>query len=95
MPGKESGGVTNFWYSFDYGMAHFISLDGETDLAYSPSYTLTREKHAAGETLPARNATYLTDAGPFGSNGNETDNKSYQQYQWLVKDLAKIDRKKT
>jgi hypothetical protein len=31
---KNNGGRSNFWYSFDYGMAHFISLDGETDYAY-------------------------------------------------------------
>lgn len=36
MPGSESGGVTNFWYSFDYGLAHFVSMDGETDYANSP-----------------------------------------------------------
>jgi hypothetical protein len=28
MPGSESGGVGNFWYSFDYGLAKFISLNG-------------------------------------------------------------------
>ncbi|KAK3069565.1 hypothetical protein LTR53_011997 [Teratosphaeriaceae sp. CCFEE 6253] len=28
MPGEESGGVGNFWYSFDYGLAHFVSIDG-------------------------------------------------------------------
>ncbi len=33
MPGAEVGGVGNFWYSFDYGMVHFVSLDGETDVS--------------------------------------------------------------
>jgi hypothetical protein len=32
MPGQETGGVGNFWYSFDYGNAHFISIDAETDI---------------------------------------------------------------
>ena len=32
MLSDESGGVSNFWYSFDYGLAHFIILDSETDL---------------------------------------------------------------
>jgi acid phosphatase type 7 len=32
MPSNESGGNGNFWYSFDYGLAHFITLDSETDL---------------------------------------------------------------
>jgi hypothetical protein len=32
MPSEESGGVSNFWYSFDNGMVHYIALDSETDL---------------------------------------------------------------
>ncbi|GAA5873826.1 hypothetical protein JCM1840_002083 [Sporobolomyces johnsonii] len=32
MPSAQSKGVENFWYSYDYGMAHFISLNTETDL---------------------------------------------------------------
>lgn len=31
MPSKESGGVMNMWYSFDYGPVHFISANTETD----------------------------------------------------------------
>jgi acid phosphatase type 7 len=31
MPSDISGGKGNFWYSFDYGLAHFIILDTETD----------------------------------------------------------------
>ena len=38
MPGTETGGVGNMWYSFDYGLAHFIALDGETDYANSPEW---------------------------------------------------------
>lgn len=34
MPTAESGGTGNFWYSFDHGMAHFITLDTETDLGH-------------------------------------------------------------
>ncbi|KFY28131.1 hypothetical protein V491_00620 [Pseudogymnoascus sp. VKM F-3775] len=34
MPSKESGGVENFWYSFDHGMTHYIQLDTETDLGH-------------------------------------------------------------
>jgi acid phosphatase type 7 len=34
MPASESGGLGNFWYSFDYGMTHFIQLDTETDLGH-------------------------------------------------------------
>jgi acid phosphatase type 7 len=32
MPANESGGKGNFWYSFDYGLVHFITIDTETDL---------------------------------------------------------------
>ncbi|GAA5966059.1 hypothetical protein JCM21900_004286 [Sporobolomyces salmonicolor] len=45
-------GLENFWYSYDYGMAHFVSLDTETDL---------------GKDLPGpiENATGNVN-GPFG-----------------------------
>jgi Calcineurin-like phosphoesterase/Iron/zinc purple acid phosphatase-like protein C len=93
MPGEETGGVGNFWYSFDYGLAHFVSLQTETDIAYSPSWPFIRD---SPDGLPTPNETYVTDSGPFGAiNGNWTDNQAYEQYQWLVKDLASVDRKKT
>ena len=31
MPFEASGGTSNMWYSFDVGLAHFVSLDTETD----------------------------------------------------------------
>ena len=34
MPSAESGGLENFWYSWDYGMAHFVQIDTETDLGH-------------------------------------------------------------
>ncbi|KAH8691669.1 Metallo-dependent phosphatase-like protein [Talaromyces proteolyticus] len=34
MPSAESGGVENFWYSFDNGMVHYIQFDTETDLGH-------------------------------------------------------------
>ncbi|ODQ76018.1 hypothetical protein LIPSTDRAFT_1422 [Lipomyces starkeyi NRRL Y-11557] len=34
MPSAESGGTGNFWYSFDHGMVHYITLDTETDLGH-------------------------------------------------------------
>lgn len=95
MPGKETGGVGNFWYSFDYGLAHFISLDGETDFAYSPEWPFARDLKG-DETLPTENQTFVTDSGPFGAvNGSWKDNKNYEQYQWLAEDLASINRTKT
>lgn len=31
MNGEKSNGRGNHWYSFDYGLAHFVSFSGETD----------------------------------------------------------------
>jgi hypothetical protein len=36
MPGPESGGFMNMWYSFDYGNVHFISVSTETDFPNAP-----------------------------------------------------------
>ncbi|KAG9694524.1 acid phosphatase AphA, partial [Aureobasidium melanogenum] len=96
MPGAESGGVGNFWYSFDYGLAHFISIDTETDFAYSPEWPFVRDIKG-NETLPTESQTFITDSGPFGRiDGNQWKNNSaYEQYQWLAKDLASVDRTKT
>ena len=35
MPSAESGGLGNFWYSWDHGMAHYIQIDTETDLGHN------------------------------------------------------------
>ncbi|KAF2724618.1 acid phosphatase [Polychaeton citri CBS 116435] len=96
MPGKETGGVGNFWYSFDYGLAHFISIDGETDFPYSPEWPFARDVEG-NETLPTERETYVTDSGPFGKiEGNKwKENEAYEQYQWLKNDLASVDREKT
>jgi acid phosphatase len=96
MPGKESGGVGNFWYSFDYGMAHFVSLDGETDFAKSPESPFLRDTNGNGDK-PTENQTYVTNSGPFGTidNNQYLNNSAYQQIQWLKQDLARVDRKKT
>lgn len=95
MPGKESNGVGNFWYSFDYGLAHFISLDGETDFANSPEWSFA-EDISGNETHPKESETFITDSGPFGAvDGSANDTKSYEQYKWLKKDLESVDRKKT
>ncbi|KAL6694331.1 Metallo-dependent phosphatase-like protein [Trichoderma pleuroticola] len=95
MPGAETGGVGNFWYSFDYGLAHFISLDGETDYPNSPEWPFAKDVKG-NQTHPFANQTYVTDSGPFGAvNGDYNDRKAYAQYQWLKKDLESVDRCKT
>ncbi|KAK2589432.1 hypothetical protein QQS21_012889, partial [Conoideocrella luteorostrata] len=95
MPGSESGGVSNFWYSFDYGFAHFIAFNGETDYPNSPESPFAKDLKG-GEAKPQRNETFVTDSGPFGAvNGSIYAKESYEQYRWLEQDLAKVDRKKT
>jgi Calcineurin-like phosphoesterase len=95
MPGAETGGVGNFWYSFDYGLAHFVSIDGETDFANSPEWSFA-EDVSGDESLPTKSETYITDSGPFGAiDGSVKDTKSYAQYKWLKRDLESVDRKKT
>ncbi|KAJ1552278.1 hypothetical protein HK405_011950, partial [Cladochytrium tenue] len=93
MPGNESGGVGSFWYSFDYGLAHFVSLNGETDYPYSPEWPFVRD---SSDGLPTEAETYSTDSGPFGYiNGSWKTNTSYEQLVWLQKDLAAVNRTKT
>ena len=36
MPARESGAVNNMWFSFDYGLVHFISIDTEVVYPNSP-----------------------------------------------------------
>lgn len=36
MPSAESGGTENMWHSFDYGNAHFVMIDTETDITDAP-----------------------------------------------------------
>ncbi|KAI1623513.1 acid phosphatase AphA [Exophiala viscosa] len=92
MPGAETGGVGNFWYSFDYGMVHFVTLDGETDFPNSPEYPFEADL-TGNETHPTEDQTYITDSGPFGEvDGSYSKVTSYQQYKWLVQDLAKVNR---
>ena len=37
MPSEQSGGLENFWYSWDYGMVHYIQFNTETDVGLKPS----------------------------------------------------------
>ncbi|KAF4449376.1 acid phosphatase [Fusarium austroafricanum] len=95
MAGEKSDGVGNFWYSFDYGQAHFVSIDTETDYADTPEKPFAADVKG-NETHPTANETYVTDSGPFGAvHGSYKDTKNFEQYQWLAKDLASVDRCKT
>ncbi|KXL43092.1 hypothetical protein M433DRAFT_329780 [Acidomyces richmondensis BFW] len=96
MPGPESGGVDNFWYSFDYGLTHFVSITTETDYPYSPEWPFVRDI-TGNETHPTENQTYVTDSGPFGyiKDNDWKSNEAYEQWQWLKNDLESVDRSKT
>ncbi|ENH74289.1 Acid phosphatase [Fusarium oxysporum f. sp. cubense race 1] len=95
MAGDKSGGVGNFWHSFDYGLVHFVSIDTETDYPHSPDKTF-QEDIKKGKAHPLRNETHITDAGPFGYiDGSIKEKKAYQQYHWLKEDLRNVDRCKT
>jgi len=57
MPSYESSGRGNFWYSYDNGMVHFVSLTAETDLGN-------------GLVGPIENSTNNVN-GPFGAYPDE------------------------
>jgi hypothetical protein len=37
MPGDESGGYKNMWFSYDFGSVHFIIINTETDFPAAPA----------------------------------------------------------
>ncbi|KAF8968595.1 metallophosphoesterase [Flammula alnicola] len=57
MPSSESGGLENFWFSFDHGMVHFVQFDTETDLGHG---ILGPDQPGGSEGNPGE------DGGPFG-----------------------------
>ncbi len=56
MPSALSGGVENFWYSWDHGMVHFIQFNTETDFPNAPD-----EPGGEGDEF----------AGPFAPSGTQ------------------------
>ena len=44
MPYKESYSRTNMWYSFDFGTAHFVSANTETDFPGAKSGSLYKRQ---------------------------------------------------
>lgn len=50
MPdGNTEGALGNFWYSFDYGMAHFAVIDTETDFENAPDEGVTLQSGPFGK----------------------------------------------
>ena len=100
MPGNDPvNGSGNMWYSFSYGLAHFISFTGETDYPNSPEKSFGDDIALFGtsdEKQPTEQQTFSMDSGPFGQvTGNVSDNESYEQWNWMKKELASIDRSVT
>ncbi|KAK3661287.1 hypothetical protein LTR56_000410 [Elasticomyces elasticus] len=62
MPSAESSGLENFWYSYDYGMAHFVQLDTETDLGHG---FVAPDEPGGSES---------EDSGPFATLMNQQTN---------------------
>lgn len=56
MPSTSSGGLLNFWYSWDNGLAHFVMINTETDFHNAPT-----ERAGNGEEI----------AGPFAPSGTQ------------------------
>jgi len=79
----------------------FISFDGETDYAGSPSQSFQDDLASvhSDAPFPLENQTSIIDAGPFGridgGIAGVNNTKNYEQYQWLANDLANVDRTKT
>lgn len=44
------GSQGNFWYSFDYGLAHFVVIDTETDFLNAPDMSATLASGPFGKT---------------------------------------------
>lgn len=53
MPSDESGGLENFWFSYNSGMVHYVQIDTETDLGH-------------GLVGPDEPLGGIEDSGPFG-----------------------------
>ena len=78
MNGEKSNGRGNHWYSFDYGLAHFVSFSGETDYYRSvPSscafgILANHESHSSPEkpfiAVTKGNTTLPSEAATFATN---------------------------
>ncbi|KAK1757556.1 Metallo-dependent phosphatase-like protein [Echria macrotheca] len=53
MPGSFSGGVENFWYSWENGPVHFIQFNTETDFANAPDEPGGEGAENAGPFAPS------------------------------------------
>ncbi len=76
MPGDESGGYKNLWYSFDYGLVHVVVINTETDFPDAPS--------GPGTTLNGGNFQGLTGQLNWLENDLQNANNSRDQVPWII-----------
>ena len=53
MPSDVSGGVGNFWYSWNHGMVHFVQFNTETDFPDAPDEPGGEGAEFAGPFAPS------------------------------------------
>ena len=82
MPSSESGGLENFWFSFNHGMVHFVQFDTETDLGHG---ILGPDQPGGSAGNPGE------DSGPFGLADqqikwlvNDLKNVDRQKTPWVI-----------
>lgn len=97
MPSAESGGVASMWYSYDYGPAHFVVLNTETDFPGAADQFHGSESGilACGNFAP--NGTYLRwlDADLAAASKNRAERPwivvyGHRNWMWL-KGAVKTD----
>ena len=76
MPGAESGGYKNLWYSFDYGLVHMVFINTETDFLNAPS--------GPGTTLNGGNFQGVTGQLDWLKNDLENANNNRAQVPWII-----------
>lgn len=76
MPGEESGGFKNLWYSFDYGMVHVIFINTETDFPNAPA--------GPGTTLNGGHFKGLTEQLRWLKNDLEQAVANRNQVPWII-----------
>ena len=76
MPGDESGGYKNMWYSFDYGIVHVVVINTETDFPAAPSGPNT--------TLNGGNFQGLTQQLAWFKSDLEAADANRAQVPWIL-----------
>jgi len=76
MPGDESGGYKNLWYSFDYGMVHVVAITTETDFPNAPA--------GPGTTLNGGNFQGLTQQLAWLEADLIAANNNRAQVPWII-----------